>query len=175
MGANRVFTIFGSSEVAHTTLTHACPNSESNPQPNGHLHDSWDHFVNPPLIWNNFHTLWLIKAPVVRRPRILIPGSWLCHTANYLVCPIGLVLYWQTYEIWTAPHMPVLVQHRCVIPGLLWGDLCTGIWSWSLGYSMSPNESVMGWYVEQWQDEVVNLWLMVQPQWVSWDQLYYFK
>ena len=119
MGANRVFTIFGSSEVAHTTLTHACPNSELNPQPNGHLCDSWDHFINPLLLWNNFHTLWLIKAPVVRRPRMLIPGSWLCHTANYLVCPIGLVLYWQTYEIWTAPHMPVLVWHRCVIPGLL--------------------------------------------------------
>ena len=50
------------------------------------------------LLWNNFHTLWPIKAPVVRRPMILITGSWLCHTANYLVCPIGLVLYRQTYE-----------------------------------------------------------------------------
>ena len=40
MGANRVFTIFGSSEAAHTTLTHACPNSELNPQPNSHLRDS---------------------------------------------------------------------------------------------------------------------------------------
>ena len=75
-------------------------------------------------------------------PRLLI-----CYTADYLVCLIGLVLYWQTYEIWTAAHMPVLVQHRCVMLGLLQGDLCTSIWSWSLGYSMFPNESVMGWYV----------------------------
>ena len=90
MGTNRVFTIFGSSEVAHTTLTHACPNSELNPQPNGHLCDSWDHFINPPLLWNNFHTLCKVEkneslAGAVSGDNLLVstiakPPSlpWLC-------------------------------------------------------------------------------------------------